>query len=166
MSELPCGLRSWIGPAEKGGVANGSRNERADCGRRMTEPVGSVDPPLRFVVHEHYATTHHFDLRLEREGTLWSWAVPKGMPTDPTRNRLAIRVENHDLDHIDYEDRTPVDSSNPDIVRKSIWDRGTYTTVTVTPRKLVVDLSGSRLNDRFAVFQTGDRNWMIHLMAS
>lgn len=122
--------------------------------------------PPRFVIHEHYATTHHFDLRLEREGTLWSWAVPKGMPTDPKRNRLAIRVDDHDLDHIDFEDPTPVEGASDGAVRKSIWDHGTYRVVTFEPRKLVVDLTGSRLNDRFAIFQTGAANWMIHLMTS
>jgi bifunctional non-homologous end joining protein LigD len=62
----------------------------------------------RYVIQEHYATRHHFDLRLERDGVLLSWAVPKGMPTDPKQNRLAIRVEDHALSHLDHEDPTPV----------------------------------------------------------
>lgn len=129
----------------------------------MTGDDTSVAP--RFVIHEHYATTHHFDLRLERDGMLWSWAVPKGMPTDPGRNRLAIRVEDHDLDHIDFVDPTPV----PDVagaIRKSIWDHGTYEIVKFEDRKLVVDVHGERLDDRYAIFQTDDTTWMIHLMTS
>ena len=122
---------------------------------------------LRFVIHEHYATTHHFDLRLERDGTLWSWAVPKGMPTDPSRNRLAVRVEDHDLDHIDFVDPTPVPDSTSGATRKSIWDSGTYAMVKFEARKMVVDLRGERLDDRYALFQTSkndSKNWMLHLM--
>ena len=55
----------------------------------------------RFVVQKHYATSHHFDLRLERGGVLASWAVPKGMPEDTKKNRLAMRVDDHDLSHLD-----------------------------------------------------------------
>jgi len=124
----------------------------------------------RFVIHEHYATTHHFDLRLEREGTLWSWAVPKGMPTEPTGNRLAIRVDDHDLDHIDFVDPTPVDGGRLGAIVKSIWDHGTYTDVRATADgdghtdKLVVDLIGRRLDARFAIIRTGGANWIVHLM--
>ncbi len=121
-----------------------------------------ADEP-RFVIHEHYATTHHFDLRLERDGTLWSWAVPKGMPIDPAHNRLAIRVEDHDLDHIDFVDPEPVPHV-PGAIRKSIWDRGTYELVKLEDRKLVVDLKGDRLNGRYSIFRTRNDDWMIHLM--
>jgi len=119
---------------------------------------------LRFVIHEHYARSHHFDLRLERDGVLVSWAVPKGMPTDPARNRLAVRVEDHDLDHIDFVDPTPVDSKEGAATVKSIWDHGRYRTIKWEPTKIVVDLLGSRINARFAVFHTNDNQWMVHLM--
>jgi bifunctional non-homologous end joining protein LigD len=78
------------------------------------------------VIQEHYARSHHFDLRLEREGVLISWAVPKGMPTDTKKNRLAMRVDDHDLSHLDVEDLSPVEGV-PGAVAKSIWDHGTYT---------------------------------------
>ena len=80
---------------------------------------------LGFVIQEHYVRSHHFDLRLERDGVLVSWAVPKGMPTDTKNNRLAMRVEDHDLSHLEVEDETPVDGV-PGAVAKSIWDRGSY----------------------------------------
>ncbi len=126
-----------------------------------------VDPAAgtvkRFVVHEHYATTHHFDLRLEGIGTLWSWAVPKGLPTDPKRNRLAIRVEDHDLDHIDDVDATPVDEV-PGAIAKSIWDTGTYEVVRADSKKLVVDMAGERGVVRYALIHTSDDDWIVHLM--
>lgn len=118
----------------------------------------------RFVVHEHYATTHHFDLRLEGAGMLWSWALPKGLPTDPTRNRLAVRVEDHALDHIDVEDPTAVDGVVGAIV-KSIWDAGSYEVVRRSPEKLVFDLTGRRGTARYALIHTGESNWIMHLMA-
>ncbi len=122
-------------------------------------------PAWRFVIHEHYARTHHFDLRLERDGVLWSWALPKGMPTDPKANRLAVRVEDHDLDHIDYEDPTPVPGEPAGTVAKSIWDHGFYVDVRTTDDKLVIDLAGERLHERYAIFRTGGSNWIVHLMA-
>lgn len=122
-----------------------------------------VGATARFVVHEHYATTHHFDLRLEGGGVLWSWAVPKGLPTDSKHNRLAVRVEDHDLDHIGFEDSTPVDAVDGAIA-KSIWDAGTYEVVRSSADKLVFDLSGRRGDHRYALIHTGDSNWILHLM--
>lgn len=122
----------------------------------------SSSEELRYVIHEHYARSHHFDLRLERDGVLVSWAVPKGMPTDPSRNRLAVRVEDHDLDHIDFVDPTPVGAG--EAIAKSIWDQGVYRTVKWEPNKVVVDLIGERLDARFAIFHTNDNQWMVHLM--
>lgn len=125
--------------------------------------------PLRFVIHEHYASTHHFDLRLEERGVLRSWAIPKGMPTHPNGNRLAIEVEDHDLDHIDFEDHTPVDPDRavePGAVAKSIWDHGHYEVVRASATKLVIDMEGVRVQGRYSLFQTGGSQWMIHLMNS
>ena len=117
------------------------------------------------MIHEHYARTHHFDLRLEVAGTLWSWALPKGPPTDPAHNRLAVRVDDHDLDHLEFEDPSPVDGGDGDTIAKSIWDRGTYRTVRSDPGKLVVDIAGERMAGRFALIHTGTNQWLMHLMA-
>ncbi|MEO6651897.1 MAG: DNA polymerase ligase N-terminal domain-containing protein [Ilumatobacteraceae bacterium] len=117
----------------------------------------------RFVLHEHYASRHHFDLRLEGGGTLWSWALPKGMPTDPSKNRLAVRVDDHDLDHIDFVDPTPV-AGVDGAIAKSIADCGTYTTIRSGPDKLVVDLDGRRGSRRYALIHTGGTSWILHLM--
>lgn len=130
--------------------------------------TGPVEPEpgssARFVIHDHYATTHHFDLRLEGDGVLWSWAVPKGMPDDPKHNRLAVRVDDHDVDHIDFVDPTPVDGV-PGAIAKSIADAGTYTVVRSSPDKLVVDLHGRAGTSRYALIHTGGTDWIVHLMA-
>ncbi len=116
----------------------------------------------RFVIQEHYARSHHFDLRLEKDGVLVSWAVPKGMPTDPKKNRLAMRVEDHALSHLDFEDGTPVEDV-PGAVRVRIWDRGTYEAEEFGEEMVIVTLRGERLNDRYAIFRAG-KNWLVHLM--
>ena len=128
------------------------------CWSRVTVESGDRRP--RFVIHEHHARSHHFDLRLERGGTLWSWAVPKGMPRDPGRNRLAIRVGDHDLSHLDYEDSTPVPGAAEGTVRVRIWDHGTYRLEREDEDKLVVGLNGDRLRGRYAIFRTDGSNWI------
>ncbi len=72
-----------------------------------------------FVVQEHQATAHHYDLRLEVEGQMWSWAVPKGPSLDPAAKRLAVEVEPHSMSHNDFEGAL----GDGGVI---IWDRGTY----------------------------------------
>lgn len=116
----------------------------------------------RFVIQEHYARNHHFDLRLEREGVLLSWAVPKGMPTDPENNRLAIRVEDHDLSHLIHEDPTPVGDGGAQRVK--IWDRGVYEAEAFEEDRIIAFFAGKRINGKYAIFRTRGENWLIHLM--
>ncbi len=118
---------------------------------------------LRFVIQEHYATAHHFDLRLERDGVLVSWAVPKGMPEDTRKNRLAMRVEDHDLSHLDLVDEAPVEGV-PGAVKKSIWDSGTYEAEEFDEKMVIVRFRGDRLDGRYAIFRTGGKNWLVHKM--
>jgi bifunctional non-homologous end joining protein LigD len=117
----------------------------------------------RFVIQERYARSHHFDLRLEREGVLVSWAVPKGMPTDTKKNRLAMRVDDHDMPHLDLVDDTPVEGV-PGAVKKSIWDSGTYEVEQFDDEMVIVVFHGERLGGRYAIFRTGGKNWLAHLM--
>ncbi len=117
----------------------------------------------RFVIQEHYARSHHFDLRLERDGVLVSWAVPKGMPTDTKKKRLAMRVDDHDMSHLDVVDETPVEGV-PGAVAKSIWDRGTYEAEQFDDEMVIVAMHGERLDGRYAIFRTGGTNWLVHLM--
>ena len=118
----------------------------------------------RFVVHEHQATRLHWDLRLEHEGALASWAVPNGIPEDPKHNRKAVHVEDHPLSYIDFEGTIPAGSYGGGEV--SVWDRGTYTCEKWELGKIVVVFQGERLCGRYALFRAGrtDKDWMIHRM--
>lgn len=116
----------------------------------------------RFVVQEHYATSHHFDLRLEKDGVLVSWAVPKGMPDDPKKNRLAVRVEDHGLSHLEVEDPTPVEGV-PGAVRKRTWDSGVYEAEEFGEGMVIVTFHGRRLEGKYSIFRAGE-NWLVHKM--
>ena len=119
--------------------------------------------PMRFVVHEHHARRLHWDLRLERDGVLMSWAVPNGIPEDPRENRKAIHVEDHPLSYIDFEGDIPEGSYGAGRIR--VWDRGTYECEKLRDDEVIVVFHGERLKGRYALFRAGsEKDWMIHRM--
>jgi bifunctional non-homologous end joining protein LigD len=117
----------------------------------------------RFVVQEHSARRLHWDLRLEREGAAVSWALPKGIPRDPSDNHLAVHTEDHPLEYLEFEGEIPAGEYGAGTVR--IWDRGTYQCEKWEEGKIIFRFEGERLDGRFALFRTGGaRDWMIHRM--
>ena len=137
------------------------------------EPAGDESAPtdeqrLRFVVQQHHARRLHWDFRLERDGVLVSWALPRGVPDDPKRNHLAVHVEDHPLEYGDFEGEIP--RGNYGAGRVSIWDKGTYKTekwrMAGPKQEVMVTLHGDRLKGgRYVLFQTDGNNWMIHRMS-
>ena len=117
---------------------------------------------LRFVVQEHHATSLHWDFRLERDGVLVSWAVPKGIPPDPKRNHLAVHVEDHPLSYIDFAGEIP--DGNYGAGSVGLWDQGNYEELKWSEREVMVVLHGNRVEGRYVLFQTQGKNWMIHRM--
>ena len=104
-----------------------------------------------WVLHDHRVPRPHRDLRLERDGVLVSWAVPRGLPTDPTGNRLAVHVPDHDLDHLTYTDAT-----------KSVEDTGVYVAHEWLPRKVLVTLQGRAATATYALIATRAEDWILH----
>ena len=119
---------------------------------------------LRFVVQKHHATRLHYDFRLELDGTLKSWAVPKGPSLNPDDKRLAVMVEDHPLEYRTFEGVIP--KGNYGAGTMTIWDRGTYVPEKVEDRKVMAEFHGDRVHGRYALFQTGPdpKDWMIHRM--
>ena len=113
----------------------------------------------RFVVHRHNASRLHWDFRLEREGVLKSWAVPKEPPVDPGVKRLAVEVEDHELDHIDFEGEIPEGEYGAGTV--SIWDGGTYELLSEHDRRLKLALRGRRLRGEYVLVPLEGKNWLF-----
>jgi len=123
-------------------------------------PVGDAPPPPSplplqrpaFVLHEHRKPRHHYDLRLEQDGVLRSWAVPRGLPDTASDNRLAVSVPDHDLDHLGYQDQD-----------KDIADTGWWEEHDRNDRRIVFTLHGRRGAVRYALIQTSS-DWLLHRM--
>ena len=137
------------------------------------EPAGDAKAPTpdsappRFVVQQHHATRLHWDLRLEHDGALASWAIPNGIPPDPKENRLAVRTEDHPLQYVDFQGEIPKGQYGAGTMR--IWDHGTFETHKWEEKKVEVTFHGERLRGRYGLFPIGREgdtkdDWMIHRM--
>jgi len=138
---------------------------------------GSNDERPLFVIQEHDASTHHFDLRLEIDGVLKSWSVPKGPATDPSDKRLAIPTEDHPLEYADFEGVIPEDEYGGGTVL--LWDRGPYRNLraekdddgatmpeSYDDGKIEVWVEGSKVIGGYALVRTGskdddDARWLL-----
>jgi bifunctional non-homologous end joining protein LigD len=143
---------------------------------RTPEPVPSDAPTVRtdgvptFVIQEHHATRNHYDFRLERDGVLVSWALPKGEPTDPGKNHLAVHTEDHPLEYGGFEGTIPKPEYGGGSV--TIWDDGTYECEKWREdEEVIVTLHGRTNGDRrLALLHTrgrgrskdDEKNWLIH----
>jgi bifunctional non-homologous end joining protein LigD len=113
----------------------------------------------RFVVQEHHARNLHWDFRLEKEGVLKSWAVPKGVPEKKLIKRLAIQVEDHELGYIDFEGEIEEGEYGAGTVK--IWDRGTYELESESAKTTVIDLKGERLTGKYSLVHLKDKQWLL-----
>jgi len=136
---------------------------------RTPEPMETEQPrPPRdgarpvFVIQEHHARALHWDFRLEHDGVLVSWALPKGVPEDPATNHLAVHTEDHPLEYGSFEGDIPKGEYGGG--RVSLWDHGDYDLEKWTETEVKVVLRGSKAQGRYVLFATGGKNWMIHRM--
>jgi len=155
------------GPRKKSDPALGEYRSKRDAGK-TPEPMGHrARRPRRgtrpeFVIQEHHARALHWDFRLEHDGVLVSWALPKGIPEDPKTNHLAVHTEDHPLDYGSFQGEIPAGEYGGG--RVTIWDRGDFDLEKWTDTEVMVVLHGSRVSGRYVLFPTQGKNWMIHRM--
>jgi len=125
-------------------------------------PAAAADAP-RFVIQEHSARRLHWDLRLEHDGVLWSWAVPKGIPMLNKPNHLAVRTEDHPLEYLTFHGDIPKGQYGAGSM--TIWDAGTYEPEKLEDDEVIVTFHGERVDGRYVLFQTRGDQWMIHRMS-
>jgi bifunctional non-homologous end joining protein LigD len=166
-------------------LAPGARRDPLATYRSMRDPAKTpepvpAEPPdghrdgFRFVIQEHHARRLHYDVRLEHDGVLASWAVPKAPPTDPRINHLAVRTEDHPMEYLTFHGTIPKGEYGAGAMR--IWDTGMYRLHKWNEGKEVIvtlfgrpdgGLGGVR---KFALIHTGtsdsqpEKNWLMHLM--
>ena len=165
---LPCGKSGWS-ERDRGHASAMARLKEYERKRHRgatPEPFGGGGGGERpiFVVQRHDARRLHYDFRLERDGALASWAVPKGVPLEPGQRHLAVHVEDHPLDYAAFEGEIPAGQYGAGTVE--IWDRGTYELVEEKPDGgLTVRLEGERLDGTWtlvpAALDGDEKNWLL-----
>jgi DNA ligase D-like protein (predicted ligase)/DNA ligase D-like protein (predicted 3'-phosphoesterase) len=131
---------------------------------RSPEPPASMETSMgkSFVVHEHHARRLHYDLRLEKDGVLKSWAVPKGPPETSGDKRLAVQVEDHPLEYGKFEGTIPEGQYGAGTVK--IWDKGFYEPIFWKEDKIEFIIKGEKLEGRYVLVKfkkAGEKNWLL-----
>lgn len=137
---------------------------------KTPEPVPAAKPAIgqgnTFVIQEHHARRLHYDFRLERDGVLVSWAVPKNLPETTSVNHLAVHTEDHPLEYGGFEGVIPKGEYGAGKV--IIWDSGTYDAEkfndSAEKGEVIVNLHGSKISGRYALIQTNGDQWLAHRM--
>lgn len=104
-----------------------------------------------YSIQKHDASTLHYDLRLEKENVLKSWAVPKEPSKDPSDKRLAIETEDHDLDFADFEGE--IEEGKYGAGNVELWDEGTYEEIEWKENKIIVNIDGEKLNGKYVLIR-------------
>jgi DNA ligase D-like protein (predicted 3'-phosphoesterase) len=130
---------------------------------KTDEPIGGEERMSKgkiYVIQKHAATHLHYDLRLEMDGVLKSWAVPKIPPTEAGIRRLAVEVEDHPIEYASFEGAIPEGEYGAGAVE--IWDRGTFTLLERKESKITVNIQGERLNGVYYLIRLKDgKNWLF-----
>jgi len=129
---------------------------------KTAEPKGElkVDEGSIYVIQKHAATHLHYDLRLEMDGVLKSWAVPKEPSTTPGVRRLAVQVEDHPIEYANFEGTIPEGEYGAGTVE--VWDRGTHKLIDRKEDKLIVEINGNKLKGIYVLVKFKDqKNWLF-----
>lgn len=114
-------------------------------------------PKLRYCVQEHHARNLHYDLRLEYEGVAKSWAVPKKPEFGLGEKRLAVQVEDHDLEYMKFEGEI---SEGYGAGTVKLWDEGFYEPINIEDKKWVIMIDGKKLKGEFILLHFKEKNWL------
>lgn len=116
-----------------------------------------------FVIHEHFAKKHHYDLRLEINGVLKSWAIPKEIPLKAGEKRLAVEVDDHPVEYAKFEGEIPKGMYGAG--RVSIWDRGYFLLLKKNSKGIEIDIRGKKFRGRYVLLlfreENGKKNWLL-----
>jgi len=114
---------------------------------------------LKYVIQKHDASHLHYDLRLEINGTARSWAIPKEPSKEEGIKRLAIQVEDHDIDYMDFEGKIPKGQYGAGSVK--IWDKGHWKPEYIDNKKIIAIIDGKKLKGKFTLIHFKDKNWLF-----
>ena len=114
--------------------------------------------PLKYCIQEHHTTHLHYDLRLELDGVAKSWAIPKEPTMEEGVKRLAVQVEDHRIDYMDFEGEIEEGYGKGKV---EIWDKGFWEPESVKEKKIVAIIHGKKLNGRFTLVNFKDKNWLF-----
>jgi len=129
---------------------------------KTKEPKGNEKPSGGniYVIQKHQARRLHYDLRLEMDGVLKSWAIPKTPPTEKGIKRLAVQVEDHPIDYANFEGTIPEGQYGAGTVE--IWDKGQYVLKARNEDKLVFEINGNKLRGDYCLVRfNGRKNWLF-----
>jgi DNA ligase D-like protein (predicted 3'-phosphoesterase) len=132
---------------------------------KTSEPGGEVVEDGKkgaiYVIQRHQATHLHYDFRLEKDGVLKSWAVPKEPPVEKGVKRLAMEVEDHPLEYAGFEGEIPEGEYGAGTVQ--VWDKGTYETEKWGESEIIINIHGSKLNGRYCLikFKKEGNSWLL-----
>jgi DNA ligase D-like protein (predicted 3'-phosphoesterase) len=113
-----------------------------------------------YVIQKHTATHLHYDLRLEIDGVLKSWAIPKEPPSQASVRRLAVQVEDHPIEYANFEGSIPEGKYGAGTVET--WDKGTYKFIDRKEEKLIIEIDGHKLKGEYVLVRFKDqKNWLF-----
>ena len=127
---------------------------------KTSEPEGTLSEGSTYVIQKHDASHLHYDLRLQKDGVLKSWAIPKKPPLTPGVRRLAVQTEDHPVEYADFEGEIPKGEYGAGTVE--IWDKGHYTPIKWEEKEIIIHINGEKLQGLYCLIKfKNEKNWLF-----